>query len=92
MERARKEGRKRELVSCGSGVLQQRGACGMAGNAAERSEWRRANASTGWVRKDGSESSEEMGVNERASEQAREGAAYLFFISLNEESTILYGE
>ena len=27
-----------------------------------------------------------------ASEQARKGAAYLFFISLNEESTILYGE
>ncbi len=70
----------------------------MAENAAERSEWRRAHASTGWVGKEGSlrEGREEMGVNERssdrASEQARKGAAYLFLISLNEESTILYGE
>ena len=85
-------------MRCGSGVpvLQQRGACGMAGNAAERSEWRRAHASTGWVGKEGREGREEIGVNERssdrASEQAKKGAAYLYLISLNQEYTILYGE
>jgi hypothetical protein len=44
----------------------------MAGNAAERSEWRHAHASTGWVGQEGREGtqgSEGMGVNERASEE-----------------------
>ncbi len=43
IERASEEGWKGELVSCGSDVLRQRGACGfcgMAGNATEGSEWR----------------------------------------------------
>ncbi len=40
MEQASEEGRKRELVSCCGGVLRQQEACGMAGNAAEGSEWR----------------------------------------------------
>jgi hypothetical protein len=35
IERVSVEGRKRELASCGGGVLLQRGACGMAGNAAK---------------------------------------------------------
>ena len=41
----------------------------MAGNAAERSEWRRAHASTGRVGQEGKEVSEGMGINLRASEE-----------------------
>ena len=69
-------------MRCGSGVLQQRGACGMAGNAAERSEWRRAHASTGWVGKGGRKGREEMGVNERSSERASEEGSSIFVFHL----------
>ncbi len=54
----------------------------MAGNAAERSEWRRAHASTGWVGKEGSEGSEGMGVNELSSEQASEEGISIFVFHL----------
>jgi hypothetical protein len=49
IERASEDGRKKELVSCGGGALRQRGACGMAGNAVEGSEWRTCTDGVGVV-------------------------------------------
>jgi hypothetical protein len=63
---------KRELVSCCSGVLQQRGACGMAGNAAEGSEW-----NTCIDREEGREGSKRMGVKEQSSGRASEPGSSL---------------
>jgi hypothetical protein len=40
MNKRSSERARRELESCSGGVLQQRGACGLAGNASEGSEWR----------------------------------------------------
>ncbi len=76
-------------MSYGSGVLQQRGACGMAGNVVERSEWRRGHASTGSVR-NASEGSEWRGQARHM--QTTSNQRTLFFAFLNDESTVLYGE
>jgi hypothetical protein len=69
-------------VSCGSSVLQQRGACGMAGNAAEGSEQARKGAASEQAA---------CGMPRRGASGAPH-ARRKQPTHLKEESTVLYGE